>query len=201
MDSANSFSTPEHGGTHIDAPIHFSEQGWTLDEIPIDRFLGPVIVIDVSARVKKNRDYRLSVADVEQFEAYNGRIKPGTMVLMRTDYSQFWPDAKKYLGSSKSGDASDLHFPSYGADAARLLVEERQVKAVGIDTASIDYGPSRDFLVHRIVAGHNVLGFENLARLDEVSTVGATLIALPMKIGGGSGGPLRIIALVPRKGR
>lgn len=196
--AANSFSTPEHGGTHIDAPIHFSEHGWSLDEIPVDKFFGPAIVIDVSDKVKKDQDYRLSVSDVAQFEKIHGRIKAGVMVLLRTDYSQFWPDAAKYLGSNKPGDASDLHFPGYGEAAARLLVEERRVKAIGIDTASIDYGPSTDFVVHQIVGKHNVLGFENLTCLDRVIPVGATLIALPMKIGGGSGGPLRVIALVPK---
>lgn len=196
--AANSFSAPEHGGTHIDAPIHFSEHGWSLDEIPVERFLGAAIVIDVSDKVRKDQDYRLTVSDVEQFERIYGRIKAGVMVLLRTDYSRFWPDAAKYLGSNKPGDASDLHFPGYGEAAARLLAEERQVNAIGIDTASIDYGPSTDFIVHQIVGKRNVLGFENLTHLDKVSPVGATLIALPMKIGGGSGGPLRVIALVPK---
>ncbi len=196
--AANSFSTPEHGGTHIDAPIHFSEHGWSLDEIPVDRLLGPAIVIDVSDKARKGRDYRLTVSDVEQFEDIHGRIEAGVMVLLRTDHSRFWPDAEKYLGSNKPDDASDLHFPGFGEAAARLLVEERHVNAIGIDTASIDYGPSTDFIVHRIVGRRNVLGFENLTQLDKVSPVGATLIALPMKIGGGSGGPLRVIALVPR---
>ncbi len=196
--AANSFSTPEHGGTHIDAPIHFSEHGWTLDEIPVDRFLGPAVVIDASAEVKADQDYRLTVSEVMAFEKIHGPIKAGVMVLLRTDHSRFWPDAAKYLGSNKPGDASDLHFPGYGEAAARLLVQERQVKALGIDTASIDYGPSTDFIVHRIIAKHNVLGFENLTDLDKLSPVGTTLIALPMKIGGGSGGPLRVIALVPK---
>ena len=196
--AANSFSTPEHGGTHIDAPIHFSEHGWSLDEIPVDRFLGPAIVIDVSTKVRMDQDYRLTVSVVTQFEKIHGRIKAGVMVLLRTDYSQFWPDAAKYLGSNKPGDASDLHFPGYGEAAVRLLVEERHVKAIGIDTASIDYGPSTDFIVHQIIGKHNVLGFENLTHLDKLSPAGTTLIALPMKIGGGSGGPLRVIALVPK---
>ncbi|MEH6583578.1 MAG: cyclase family protein [Halioglobus sp.] len=196
--SANSFSTPEHGGTHLDAPIHFSEQGWRLDDIPLDRLLGTAIVINVSAKVSRAPDYRLTVADIEAFEASHGLIEPDTMVLMRTDYSQYWPDAARYLGSDKPGDASDLHFPSYGEAAARLLIEQRKVKAIGVDTASIDYGPSKDFVVHRIAAAHNVLGFENLSHLEELSPVGVTLIALPMKIGGGSGGPLRVVALVPK---
>ena len=196
--SANRFSTPEHGGTHLDAPVHFAEQGWSLDEIPIDRFFGSAIVIDVSAKVNTKRDYRLSVTDVEQFEKVHGRIGAGTMVLMRTDYSRLWTDRSKYLGSDKIGDASDLHFPGFGEAAAQLLIQDRQVKAIGIDTASIDYGQSKDFIVHRIAGKHNILGFENLTDLEQLSPVGSSLIALPMKIGGGSGGPLRIIALVPK---
>jgi kynurenine formamidase len=196
--SAHRFSTPEHGGTHIDAPIHFSEQGWSLDEVPVERFIGPVFVINVSDKVRRDPDYRLSVADVELFEKANGKISAGAMVLMRTDHSRHWPDAGKYLGSDKVGDASDLHFPGFGEAAARLLIEGRKVTAIGIDTASIDYGPSTDFLVHRMAGANNVLGFENLTELDQLSPVGATLIALPMKIGGGSGGPLRVVALVPR---
>jgi kynurenine formamidase len=196
--SANSFSAPEHGGTHIDAPVHFSEQGLSLDEIPVDRFLGPAIVIDVSDKTRADQDYLLTISDVEQFERVHGRIEAGTMVLMRTDHSRYWPDAAKYLGSNRQGDASNLHFPGYGGAAARLLVEDRQVSAIGIDTASIDHGPSRNFIVHQIVGRHNVLGFENLTHLDRLSPVGTTLIALPMKIGGGSGGPVRVIALVPK---
>lgn len=196
--AANSFSTPEHGGTHIDAPFHFSERGWRLDEIPVDRFFGSAIVIDVSKKISMDQDYLLTVSDIEQFEKHHGRIKAGAMVLMRTDHSQYWPDANKYLGSNKPGDASDLHFPGYGEAAVKLLVENRSVIAIGIDTASIDHGPSTDFIVHQIVARHNVLGFENLTNLDKVGPVGASLIALPMKIGSGSGGPLRVIALVPK---
>ena len=196
--AANRFSAPEHGGTHIDAPIHFSEHGWRLDEIPVDRFFGSAIVIDVSEKIRKDPDYLLTIQDIDRFEEIHGRITAGAMVLMRTDHSRYWPDAAKYLGSSNKGDASDLHFPGYGEAAARLLVEARKVKALGIDTASLDHGLSNDFIVHQIVGKHNVLGFENLTNLDKVRPVGASLIALPMKIGGGSGGPLRVIALVPK---
>ena len=196
--SANSFSTPEHGGTHLDAPIHFSEKGQTSDLIPIDKLIGPAVVIDISARSSADPDYRLTRDDVLAFERKHGRIRQGTIVLLRTGWSTRWPDRKRYLGDDTPGDATRLHFPSYGEDAAKLLVEERGVEALGADVASIDYGQSKDFIVHRIAAARNVPGLENLTGLDQIPPVGATVIALPMKIEGGSGGPVRVIALLPR---
>jgi kynurenine formamidase len=142
----------------------------------------------------------LTTQDVLQFEKQHGPIARGTIVLLRTGWSRHWPNAKAYLGDDTPGDASKLSFPSYGPESAKLLVEERGVAALGIDTASIDYGRSTDFQVHRIAAARNVPGFENLTNLDRLPARGATVIALPMKIEGGSGGPLRAIALVPRSG-
>jgi kynurenine formamidase len=196
--SANSFSTPEHGGTHLDAPIHFSQTGRTADRIPLEQLIAPAVVIDVTSKASADRDYRLTADDVRQFEKTNGAITPGTIVLLRTGWSRHWPNAKAYLGDDTPGDASRLSFPSYGAEAARVLVEERGVAAIGIDTASIDYGRSTAFEVHRIAAAKNVPGLENLTNLDQLPPRGALLIALPMKIEGGSGGPLRAVALVPR---
>ena len=196
--AANSLSTPEHGGTHLDAPHHFSESGRTTDELPLEQLVAPAIVIDVSAQAAKDRDYRLTRDDVLQFEKQHGRLARGTIVLLRTGWSRHWPDAKAYLGDDTPGDASKLSFPSYGVEAARLLVEERGVAALGIDTASIDYGRSTDFQVHRVAAAANVPGFENLTNLDRLPPRGAVVVALPMKIEGGSGGPLRAVALVPR---
>jgi kynurenine formamidase len=196
--SANTLSTPEHGGTHLDAPLHFAEAGWSADRIPLERLLAPAVVIDVTKQAAADRDYRLTRDDLLQFEKSGGAIARGTIVLLRTGWSRHWPDAKAYLGDDTPGDASKLSFPSYGADAARLLVEDRGVAALGIDTASIDYGRSTDFQVHRIAAARNVPGFENLTNLDRLPLRGAIVIALPMKIEGGSGGPLRAVALVAR---
>lgn len=195
--ASNTLSTPEHGGTHLDAPHHFAENGRTTEQIPLDQLVAPAVVIEVTAQAAKDRDYRLTRDDVLQFEK-GGAIAPGSIVLLRTGWSRHWPNAKAYLGDDTPGDASKLSFPSYGADAARLLVEERRVAALGIDTASIDYGRSTDFEVHRIAAAQNVPGFENLTNLERLPARGAIVIALPMKIEGGSGGPLRAIALVPR---
>jgi kynurenine formamidase len=196
--AANTFSTPEHGGTHLDAPQHFSETGRTTDQIPLEQLVAPAVVIDATAQSSKDRDYRITAEDVRAFEKAQGGIARGTIVLLRTGWSRHWPNAKAYLGDDTPGDASKLSFPSYGADAARLLVEERGVAALGIDTASIDYGRSTDFEVHRIAAARNVPGFENLTNLDRLPPRGAIVVALPMKIEGGSGGPLRAVALMPR---
>src|SRR5688572_1364540 len=193
--SANTFCMPEHGGTHLDAPIHFARDRETMERVPLERLIGPVVVIDVSDKAAADRDYRVSAADVLAFEARHGRIEPGTRVLVRTGWSRRWPDATAYLGHAT--DATKLHFPSYGEEAARLLVKERQVTLIGIDTASIDYGPTSDFPVHRIVAAANVPALENVTGLESLPPRGAILIALPMKIEGGSGGPTRVVALVP----
>ena len=194
--AANRLSTPEHGGTHLDAPIHFSEKGLTVDKLPLAQLIAPAVVVDISAKASADRDYRLTPADVLAFEKAHGTIAKGTIVLLRTGWSRYWPDAKAYLGDDTPGDASKLSFPSYGGDAARLLVEDRGVGALGIDTASIDYGRSADFEVHRIAAARNVAGLENLTNLDQLPLRGALVIALPMKIEGGSGGPLRAVGLV-----
>jgi kynurenine formamidase len=195
--SANRFCLPEHGGTHLDAPIHFARDRETLDQVGLERLIGPVVVIDVSEMAAADRDYRVTAADVQKFEAKHGRIEPGTRVLIRTGWSSRWPDATSYLGHAT--DATQLHFPSYGAEAAKVLVEDRQVALLGIDTASIDYGPATDFPVHRITAAANVPGLENVTGLEALPPRGAILVALPMKIEGGSGGPTRVVALVPRE--
>ena len=196
--SAYALSTPEHGGTHLDAPIHFSEGKETADAIPLQKLVAPAVVIDISSKAASDLDYRLTVDDVTAFEREHGAIAPGTIVLLRTDWSKRWPGKKEYLGDDTPGDATKLHFPSFGAEAARLLVEERRVAALGADVASIDHGASTDFMVHRIASARNTPGFENLTNLDRLPATGLFVVALPMKIQGGSGGPLRAIALVPR---
>jgi kynurenine formamidase len=196
--SAYSLCAPEHGGTHLDAPVHFAESGRAADQVPVSQLIAPAVVIDVAAKAEADADYRVTRDDVLAWEGRNGKIGLGTIVLVRTGWSSRWPDAKRYLGDDTAGDASKLHFPGYGKDAAELLVRDRRVGALGIDTASLDHGPSQDFVVHQIASGANVPGLENVARLNELPPVGAWVIALPMKIAGGSGGPLRIVALVPR---
>jgi kynurenine formamidase len=196
--SANAFSAPEHGGTHIDAPIHFARSGLTVDRIPLEQLVAPAVVIDVATKADRDADYRLTVDDVRGFEQRHGRIPAGSIVLLRTGWSRRWPERKAYFGDDTPADASKLHFPSFGVEAARVLIHERRVAALGVDVASIDYGPSTDFAVHRLAAAANVPGLENLTNLHELPPSGAIVVALPVKIEGGSGGPARVIALVPR---
>jgi kynurenine formamidase len=196
--SSYSICTPEHGGTHLDAPIHFAAKGLTSDAIPLEQLIAPVVVIDVAGKAAANADYRLTADDVKTWEARNGAIGAGTIVLLRTGWGKRWPDRKAYFGDDTPGATNKLHFPSFSEESARLLVIERHVAAIGVDTASIDYGPSTDFIVHRVALGANVPGLENVANLERLPARGAWLMALPMKIAGGSGGPVRIVALVPR---
>jgi len=183
--SSFAFSAPEHGGTHLDAPIHFGEGHLSVDRVPLDHLIAPAVVIDVTAKTRADEDYRLTRDDVLAFERANGRIAAGTIVLLRTGWSTRWPDKKAYLGDDTPNDATKLHFPSYGVEAARLLIQDRRVAAIGVDVASIDYGPSQDFMVHRIAAAADVPGIENLTNLNLLPAKGAVLFALPMKIEGG----------------
>jgi kynurenine formamidase len=194
---ANSFCAPEHGGTHLDAPVHFAKGQWSTDEIPLANLIVPAVVIDVRDAARADADYRLSVADVERWEAAHGMIPTGAIAVLYTGWSERWPDRKKYFGDDTPGDASKLHFPSFGEEAVRFLIEQRHVHAIGVDTASIDYGQSSDFPVHRLVGAANVVGLENLADLAHVPARGAWIAALPMKIARGSGAPARVVALVP----
>jgi kynurenine formamidase len=191
------YAASEHGGTHLDSPIHFGAGQATTDAIPLTRLIGPAVVVDIGAACARDRDYTLSVADLEAWEKAHGAIPDGAIVLVRTGWGRFWPEKTPYLGSDVPGDTLGLHFPGIGKDAAEWLVARRKISGVGIDTASLDHGPSRDFIAHRILNGAGLYGLENVANLDRVPVTGATVIALPMKIKGGSGGPVRIIAILP----
>ena len=196
--AANNISAAEHGGTHLDAPVHFAEGRYTTDQIPLDRLIGPAVVVDVRARVASaGADYRITVADLMDWEQAHAPIAAGAIVLFHTGWGGRWPDRLRYLGTTKPGVAAvpELHFPGIDSAAARWLVA-RGVHAVGIDTPSIDYGQSATFDTHQVLLGANIPGFENVANLDRLPPVGSFVVALPMKIRGGSGGPLRIVALV-----
>ncbi|MEE8313707.1 MAG: cyclase family protein [Myxococcota bacterium] len=195
---ANRFRSAEHGGTHIDAPSHFAEGRLSVDQIPLDRLVGNGIVVDVSARCAENPDYQIATADFEAWEASHGRIPDGAILLLYTGFGQRWGDRSRYLGTDEVGAAAvpKLHFPGLHPEAARWLVEERAIKAIGLDTASIDYGQSELFESHQILFARDIPAFENLMRLDELPAEDFVVVALPMKIRGGSGGPLRAIAIL-----
>jgi kynurenine formamidase len=198
--AANTFSTAEHGGTHLDAPIHFAEGRWTTDQIPVDRLVGAAVVVDVRDKADADADYQIAAGDLEGWEATHGRIPDDVILLLHTGFGARWPDAASYLGTAERGPGAvaKLHFPGLHPDAARWLVAERRIKAIGLDTASIDFGQSTLYESHRTLFDRNIPAFENLTNLDQLPATGAMVVALPMKIGGGSGGPLRAIALLPR---
>ena len=194
--AANRFCAAEHGGTHLDAPIHFFEGRRTADAIPLEQLIGVAVRVDVSAKCAKDRDYRIGVEDLGGWERQHGRIPAGAIVLLQTGWAERWGDRAAYLGTSRTGPEAvpELHFPGLHKDAARWLARERAVKAIGLDTASIDYGQSTLFESHVLLFEANVPAFENVASLDRLPAKDFVVAALPMKIRGGTGGPLRIVA-------
>ena len=196
--TAYNFSAAEHGGTHLDSPIHFAEGGLTADAIPVEQMIGPGFVIDVSRAAAEDVDYRVSAADIEAFEAEHGQIPEGAIVLIMTGRAGLYSDRAAYMGTAERGEAAvaKLHFPGLGKDGAELLVA-RGIGAVGIDTPSIDHGQSKNFETHVALMTNDIPAFENVADMSALPATGATIVALPMKIEGGSGGPLRIVAHVP----
>lgn len=197
--TAYAFAASEHGGTHMDAPKHFHRGGAAAHEVPLDRLIGPAIMVDVADRARDNPDYRVTAADFEAWEAAHGRIPDGSILLVRTGYGPYYPDRERYMGTAGRGQAAvaDLHFPGLHPEAAQWLVDNRAINAIGFDTPSLDYGQSTAFEAHQILFAEGIAGFENVAHLDQLPSRGFYIIALPMKIEGGSGGPLRIVALLP----
>jgi kynurenine formamidase len=195
--ASGKFAAPEHGGTHMDAPIHFNKNGIYADQVPLADCIGPAVVIDFSARAAKDPDAMLSVDDITAYEQKYGRIPDGAIVVARSGWGKFWPDKKRYLGTDQPGDVADLHFPGYSPEAARWLSKNRKLAAIAIDTASMDPGISKEFKVHQIWLGSNKPGFENIANADRLPPIGATIFCIPMKLGKGTGGPTRAFALLP----
>jgi kynurenine formamidase len=193
---SNDFSASEHGGTHLDAPSHFARGKWHVDEIPLARLIAPGIVVDVRRHALNDPDYLIRREDFLDWEKQHGKIPRNTTVLVLTGWESFWPDKKKYLGTDQPGDVENLHFPGFSGDAARFLVNERGVGSVGLDTPSLDAGQSQDFIAHQIFGEANVPGYENVCNLSGLPPKGLQVIALPMKIGKGSGAPLRIVAKI-----
>lgn len=197
--SAYDLRLSEHGGTHLDAPEHFAEGRQTADQIPLENLVGPAAAIDVTQQSAADRDYRFAVEDVTAWEETHGPLPEGAIVLFHTGFDQYWPDREAYMGTAKRGaeGVAELSFPGISEELARFLVDNRNIAAVGLDTPSLDYGKSADFIAHRILLGENIPGFENVANLGALPAKGAHVVALPVKIRDGSGGPLRIVALVP----
>ena len=193
--SAFKFCAPEHGGTHIDAPIHFKKNGMTVDKIPLSQLIGLAVVIDVTQKVKSNDDYQITSVDIKQFETQYRKLTKDDIVIFRTGWGKYWGNKKHYLGTDKLGDITHLHFPGLSKEAAEYLVK-RKIKGIAIDTASMDPGFSQDFYVHQIILGSDLYGVENLANVEKLPLIGTKIIIAPMKISGGSGAPTRVIGVI-----
>ncbi len=194
------YSAEEHGGTHFDAPLHFGHpDSPTVEQIPLEQLMGPGVVVDVSEKALADRDYLVSVEDLLDWESRYGSIPRGAIVLLHTGYGQFWPDPVAYTGTDLPGEegVANLRFPGLDPLAAQWLVDNRDIHSIGLDTPSIDRGQSEYFKAHRILCDAGITILENVARLDQLPGSGSFIIALPMKIKGGSGAPLRIIAMLP----
>src|SRR5882724_4062829 len=188
-----SFWMLEHYGTHLDAPAHFPPGKTTVDQIPAKQLFGPAVVVDVRAESDKNADYQLVAARIEDWEKRHARIPEGAIVLLRTGWASRWPDVKKYRNQDALGK---MHFPGFSAEGAKLLIG-RKVSGLGCDTLSIDYGASSDYAVHHLSLGAGLYHLENLADMSELPETGAFLVVAPIKLEGGSGGPVRVFALLP----
>lgn len=197
--SSFGFCAPEHGGTHLDASVHFAEGKKSVDQLSLQQLTGPAVVIDVSAKALNNRDYLISIDDIVAWEKENGLLPDSIILLFRTGYGKFYPDANRYFGTDKRGDSAIalLHFPGIDPQLAEWLLKNKTIKAVGLDTPSIDYGQSSDFRTHRILLAENIPAFENVANLDLLPIKNSYVVALPMQIKKGSGAPLHIIAYIP----
>jgi kynurenine formamidase len=185
---------PEHSGTHMDAPVHFDSEGESVDKIAVGKLFAPAVVIDVSSAAKSNADYRVTVQDIEEWVGWHGEIPSGSVVFFRTGWDEWWPSQEKYMNPDGDGI---LHFPGLSLEAARYLLKYACPVGIGIDTASVDYGPATDCPVHNLTMHAGIYHLENVANLEQLPATGFSVIALPPKLGGGSGAPARVIALVP----
>jgi kynurenine formamidase len=197
--SSFKYSAEEHGGTHFDAPVHFAQGGKTIEKIPVEQMTGEGVMIDVSLKAAASHDYQITTADVEAWEKNNGRIPEHAIVLFNTGYWKFYPDKKSYSGTTLGGKegVDHLHFPGLHPDAARWLVGNRKIRAVGLDTPSVDFGQSKDFMTHRILCAGQVTAYENVANPGQLPPTHFWIMAFPMKIKAGSGAPLRLVAFLP----
>lgn len=198
--ASNEFSASEHGGTHVDAPFHFAEKGRTIEQIPLEEWIGPAVKLDVTEKCEKNRDYLLTVDDIKNWEKKYGKVPDGAWVIMYTGIdTKYYPDKKKVLGTDKTGEEAvlELSFPGFSPESIKFLVEERNIRGIAIDTPSIDYGKSREFKVHQVLCGADKLALENIANLDRLPFSGATLYVIPMLIKEGTGAPARVFAIIP----
>lgn len=181
----------EHTGTHMDAPFHFSD-GPSADQIPIEQLMGPLAIIDIREKAAADPDAQVTPDDILAWEAVYGPLPEGAVVAMLSG----WADHVTTPTFRNADGDGVMHFPGFHIEAAELLIEERNVKGVFVDTLSLDYGPSPDFAFHYRWLGSSRWGMECVANLAELPLSGATVIAGGPKIAGATGGPSRVVALV-----
>lgn len=183
----------EHAGTHLDAPIHFSECGATAEKISADTLVVPLAVVDVAAKAAHNPDYLLTREDLAGWEKKHRRLPDNCCVAMQSGWAQHVGNPAKFTGKDGSGV---FHFPGISLEAAAWLMKERKVLGLAVDTLSLDHGPSKDFKVHSAWLPSGRWGLENVANLDKVPPAGAMLVVGLAKVKDATGGPARLIALV-----
>ena len=176
---ANAWHIHEHSGTHVDAPLHFSGKGWSAAEIPEEALIAPAVIIDIRARARRDPDAQVRVDDIKAWERKHGRVPRGAAVLMWSGWEDRASDQAAYRNM----------------EAAEFLVNERVAGGIGVDTLSLDYGPSTDFGAHFAVLPANRWGIENLANLRKLPPRGATLFVGLPRVKGASGGPARVLAV------
>jgi kynurenine formamidase len=191
--AGKSLLSPALFGTRIDAPAHFARGLWTVDQIPTERLIAPLVVLDVTTNASNRPDYQISVADIARWEQAHNQIPLGSVIMARTGWDARWNSVKEYRNADRTGT---MHFPGYSPDAAKFLIEGRNALGLGIDTASVDYGPSKDFPVRQFTLSHSVYQLENVANLDHAPATGGMVVVAPTKLESGSDGPVRILALV-----
>ncbi|GAV05348.1 hypothetical protein RvY_15496 [Ramazzottius varieornatus] len=191
------YEAAEHGGTHLDAPSHFSKIGLSVEKIPLDKLMGPAVIIDVREKAARNLDYQVTVQDAYDWEKKYGRIPNGAFVFMNSGWDAFWPDKKKIFNFDNSTGVETYHFPAFHPNTTAFLVFQRYISGLGVDTPSTDYGQAAVFKTHEILANNSAVGFENVKNLGKLASVGAHVIAIPIKITDGTGAPLGLIGINP----
>ena len=186
-------SMPEQFATQIDAPAQLERRLWTVDQIPDERLIASLVVLDVRKQAENDQDYQISVHDIARWEREHGQMPLGSVVMARTGWDSRWHSPAEYRNTDSKGIQ---HFPGFSEDAAKFLVEGRNVVGLGIDTPSVDHGASKDLTVQRYTLAHSVYPLENVANLDRAPEMNGVVIVAPAKMGGSSRGPVRIMALV-----
>ena len=195
---SRAYRVPEHYGTHVDAPVHFAEGQATMEAVPVTAFFGPLVVLDIRGRAARDPDCVATAEDVADFERIHGRVPAGAIALLRTGWEARWGDMAAYRNFGEDGR---LHFPSWGPEAARILLLERGCRGLGVDVLSVDRGIDNEFPVHRIGCGNGRWFVENVMNLGRLPATGAVIFVLPIPLRGGSGAQARVVAFLPPAGR